>query len=276
MVDMTHNLAIEQKREGDRKKALIVSLTIHVLLLLLFFIPWAVEQIQEDETSEGIEVNYGFSMTGAGSVPPTNTIEENNSELMQSEASEAAISEENAITQSYEENVNMNDNNPKNADAVVVNNATSNEEKNNSEVQTLSPELQAMLDKMKNAGGQGDDETGPFDKGAPDGNPESDNYGPKNYGKGDDGFGYELAGRGVVYIPPIENNSQKYGKVVVKIKVDAAGNVTEATFQATGSTTNDSYLIAQAVKAAKQTRFSEQKNGQGFQWGTITINFKLK
>ena len=67
------------------------------------------------------------------------------------------------------------------------------------------------------------------------------------YGKAGEG----LEDRGIVYQPQIRDNTQKTGRVVVRICVDNEGNVISARFTQKGSTTTDSHLISLAEKERK-------------------------
>lgn len=66
-------------------------------------------------------------------------------------------------------------------------------------------------------------------------------------------------------------NSNSEGVVVVRIRVNAAGEVIEAT-KGAGTNTADQQLIDAAINAAKNARFS---SGSGDVIGTITYKFKL-
>lgn len=83
-----------------------------------------------------------------------------------------------------------------------------------------------------------------------------------------------LGNRRVLKTPKITDNSQKKGRVVVKICVDAGGAVISSKYTMMGSTTSDSYLIGLAEKGAKQYVFSPSKNPK--ECGNVTIDFQLK
>lgn len=92
--------------------------------------------------------------------------------------------------------------------------------------------------------------------------------------KGTGKIGGGLASRGTVYIPEIDENSQKAGKVVVRVCVNNKGEVIEAKYTQKGSTTTDTDLVNVAIKGAKRYRFSKSPIEK--QCGSITIEFKLK
>lgn len=91
---------------------------------------------------------------------------------------------------------------------------------------------------------------------------------------GESHIGEGLVKRGIIFQPEIVDNSQKTGKVVIKVCVDSNGKVISAKHTLSGSTTTDRNLVKIAEKAAKQYVFSA--SGIEKQCGKISIDFKLK
>ena len=83
-----------------------------------------------------------------------------------------------------------------------------------------------------------------------------------------------LGNRRVLKVPTIHDKSQKKGRVVVKICVDASGSVVSSKYTMMGSTTNDTYLIQLAEKGALGYVFSSSDNPK--ECGNVIIDFKLK
>ena len=83
-----------------------------------------------------------------------------------------------------------------------------------------------------------------------------------------------LGNRKVLRTPVIRDNSQKKGKVVVKICVNSEGKVISSKYTMMGSTTNDSYLIQLAEKGAMDYLFSQSDNPK--ECGNVIIDFQLK
>ena len=108
-------------------------------------------------------------------------------------------------------------------------------------------------------------------EGDPNGDPDADNL--KGLAKGSGRIGGGLSDRGLVYEPQIADNTQKTGKVVIKVCVDETGAVSEARFTQRGSTTVDKHLIAVAEKAALKYKFTPAEVDT--QCGTITVDFKV-
>lgn len=84
----------------------------------------------------------------------------------------------------------------------------------------------------------------------------------------------ELGTRKVIKVPSIKDDSQKKGKVIVKICVNANGDVISAHYTLKGSTTSDSYLISLAEKGVLGYKFS--KSTAEKECGEVEIVFLLK
>jgi len=119
--------------------------------------------------------------------------------------------------------------------------------------------------------------TGSGDQGATDGDINATNMdGDKSIGLGNKGFSYALSGRSITVKPTIQDDSQKRGTVVIRIKVDRNGNVISASHQIKGSTTSDDYLVQKAIRSAKKAKFNAEPNAAAEQVGTITYVFKVQ
>ncbi len=115
----------------------------------------------------------------------------------------------------------------------------------------------------------------PGDAGVSDGDPDAKNLeGTQSYGQGDKDVGGGLKGRGVVSRPTPQDNSQKEGKVKVKICVNSSGKVSSAKYSIIGSTTQDSELVGLAEEAAKRYVFAASSRPE--QCGDVTIIFTLQ
>lgn len=91
------------------------------------------------------------------------------------------------------------------------------------------------------------------------------------------GNSYSLAGRNIVgKLPKPVYNIQESGKVVVEIKVDKNGNVTNANVISKGTTVQNQTLWNVAVQAAKKAKFNPDPTKPAIQSGTITYNFRLQ
>ncbi len=95
-------------------------------------------------------------------------------------------------------------------------------------------------------------------------------------GAGRDGISFSLDGRSPQELPRPEYNIQEEGIVVVEIRVDRAGRVTDARPGVRGSTTTHPTLIRLAKEAAERARFNADPNAPATQIGTITYHFILR
>ena len=120
--------------------------------------------------------------------------------------------------------------------------------------------------------GTGQGNTGrPGNQGQPDGDPNSKVLEGMGRGAGSiNGFG----SRGVTNSPKLQESSQKQGRVVLSVCVNASGTVISADFKAVGSTTTDNDLIEAAKRNARQYRF--ESGSAERQCGTITYNFIVR
>lgn len=252
----------------DKRKGLFSSIVLHVVLLLLFAFFGLSYQIPPPE-EEGITINFGFSQDGMNTVEnnsPTELAEETPSEPIPVET-EVEVNEE-VLTQNSEEAVAIEEKKEeeKKVEEVIE---KKEEPKPNSRV------LDA-IDKLKNknteqGGGDGiTDKAG--NQGALDGDKDSKNY---SGGGAGNGVTFNLAGRNRLSSPPIKDNSQKEGKVVVDIIVDKYGKVLRASPGARGSTTTDASLYKKAKEAALKTKFNGSSDAAEEQKGTITFIFIL-
>lgn len=85
------------------------------------------------------------------------------------------------------------------------------------------------------------------------------------------GNSWALIGRGIRgTLPQPSNTFKQEGKVIVEIRVNAAGDVVAVSHK--GGTVNDKQTIQLALDAARKAKFTE---GEHDQIGTITYNFKF-
>ena len=108
-----------------------------------------------------------------------------------------------------------------------------------------------------------------FKAGQPDGNTKE--------GRVSGNANAHLAGRNVVgTLPKPSYGTQLEGTVVVRIKVDQYGNVTEAVPGQPGTTITDKSLWSAARSAAMKAHFTTKADAPALQEGTITYIFKLQ
>lgn len=290
----THSWELKEKK--NRRKAIITVIVVHAALLILFLI-MGLRSVYPPPTS-GILINFGTMETG--STPEPSKVKEQPEEVSPAEEvtepqveQVEEVAQEEVVTQDIEEAPTIE---------------TSEETETTPEVETEpveeitepEPEIEEQVEEVEEpveeqepepdpramfTGEESDEEEPsnegltyePGDQGVETGDVSSDNYeGDVSMGKGDYDVGYDLGGRGLLFLPPIDKNEQETGDVVVRIKVDREGNVLFANHQLKGSTTNDPTLVRLAEEAARKAKFQNDPNAPAEQWGTITFKFKLK
>lgn len=85
---------------------------------------------------------------------------------------------------------------------------------------------------------------------------------------------FSLVDRNSIVLPPPIYTCIKGGKVVINIKVDRYGSVTDASFNQNSSNTDDGCLIENAITYAYRARFNRSRKKA--QIGTITYIFQGK
>ncbi len=108
-----------------------------------------------------------------------------------------------------------------------------------------------------------------FKAGQPDGNAQT--------GKTEGSANAHLQGRTVLgTLPKPSYSAQSEGRVVVQIKVNQYGEVTDAIPGVEGTTVTDKNLWNAARNAALKAHFNQKADAPAVQLGTITYIFKLK
>ncbi|MBB4077907.1 outer membrane biosynthesis protein TonB [Lewinella aquimaris] len=123
--------------------------------------------------------------------------------------------------------------------------------------------------------GNGRGNTGtPGNQGVDNGDPNADRLSGISTGSGRVSGG--LGGRGVLASPPVQENSQVSGTVVIEVCVNPQGQITKADYTQNGSSTADPTLVAAARNNAKKWRFVADQMAPAEQCGRISYNFKVQ
>ena len=255
----------------ENKNKVISGIGTALLLLVVMLVCMAFGYDPPDPPipEEGVEVNVGNSDMGFGDNPMPETSEP-------SAAPRPTSATENIATQNTESTVPL-----------YSSNKPSTAKHDNPTPTTTKPEPPKEPEINPNAlfggnrgnkttnpnsGSQGNT-TGSGNMGKPDGNPNSGRYdGQPGHG----GPGFSLAGRTAKALPSPNNTVNKEGKIVVKIWVDQAGNVTKVSAPEKGSTISDAALVKQAKAAAMSAKFSPKPDAPELQTGTITYVFRTR
>lgn len=142
------------------------------------------------------------------------------------------------------------------------------EEQRRQEQQRIAAENQRKIDQAKAAAGA-------FGKspGAGSGNSTGDSMQGNPIGSGSSGgHSWSLAGRSLNGgLPKPAYNGNEEGRIIVNIRVDRSGNVTDVSI-ASGSNISNKELRDASLQAAKRTKFTA---GSDVAMGTITYQFRL-
>ncbi|MBL0246878.1 MAG: hypothetical protein IT272_01700 [Chitinophagales bacterium] len=143
-----------------------------------------------------------------------------------------------------------------------------------------NPELEAgslfQSKKGKKTGSQGNTPGKTGDEGSPMGNSNIPRAGSNSNGIGTGDIGFNLGGRELTTSPPISDDSQEVGTLVLRIRVDRQGNVIDAQYNSQGSTYISGGLVAKAITAAKKAKFSPSADAPEIQMGSFTFKFRVK
>jgi outer membrane biosynthesis protein TonB len=276
--------------KNNRFKGTVGTIAFH-LLALLAILYFALSTPLPLPGEEGVEVNLGSSNVGMGQVqeqspppvqqpipqppPPQNDPEpEPEEDIITQDVEETPAIEEEEIEEKEEEII-QEDQTTKNEEQ------TPNNEPVEEVVEELEPEPEppkvnqrALYKGNTDTDGDGSNqgETGqPGDQGKPDGTIDSRNY--DGSGKGDQGIGYDLGGRGALSLQKPVYTSEEVGTVKVKVWVNRTGQVTKAVFEMKGSNNSSPALVDEAIKAALKSKFEADPNAPETQIGYITYNF---
>ena len=294
---------IQDTENTNRPLALILTIVYHGLLLLVFLLVIFKTPIPPYPTvggGGGLEVNFGTSANGMGSVQPEQFIPIDikiNQET--SKGSKASNDDGEIITQETEEAPAVKSaiakKNKKNKKEKFID----QESKKESVIQINDPVVNTMALYKKKAKGGSEGITGKAgDQGSPTGNLYSKNYtgdggtgggtgggngtgnGPGNGSGSGPGTGtlkgvsFSLQGRRQLSLPkPPKVSLQHEEKVVVKIWVDKTGEVTRANPGEPGTTSSDQKLYKLAEEYALKSKFDSNPKAKEIQVGTITYVF---
>lgn len=257
------------------------------LLLLLYFFGFSTPLPLPAE--EGILVNFGTELEGAGDIEPTFSNNQPVVNEIQDDIPPEQTTEEGYLTQDIEEAPEVRKAVNNNED--IEKKRIEEERKQKEELERKRQEEIARKKKEEEEKKQKQQEidnmvSGAFSKGKNTDDNSSNSEGITK-GKGNQGnekgsvdsdnySDFNLAGRSPLNLPKPEYNYQVEGKVVVEVTVDRSGKVTKAVPGVKGSTTLDENLLKAAEKAALEALFDVKSDAPAFQKGTITYYFRLQ
>ena len=248
-----------------QRKALLESVVVMIILIALMFVSGLT--YLDPPPPGNIAINFGTSEHGSGKVQPPKPVKSapepakpqpaKTEKVLTSDDSEApVVKPKKQKTKKTDKPAKPKKKKPK-----------------------PSKDAKNALDNLFNtgaSGSEGDDEDIAGDMGSPDGDPASGSRTGSGKGKGSGGIAgnYFLGNRKALTKPKPQYNCNEAGRVVVIIKVDRQGKVTEA-YSGPG-TTGSSCLIQAAIKAAYRTRWEPSEEADDEQIGKIIYEFRLQ
>lgn len=296
------------EEQNNRRKGMIISLVVH-LMLLLFGIFYTFSYLDPPPEQPGIIVNIGFVDSGNMAEMPDQQNEkpqekpaEATKEVIKEKPRTKPEIEPEAVKKAKPEPAKVESKTKVEEELIVAADKVTKKEKEDKikEQKEAAAQIEANAKKQKEieeakakkaaedakkkaaedakkkygdlfGSGKGNNSTS-GDQGDPNGKPNQDVLDGISKGSGKVGGG--LGNRGILYEPVINDNSQKTGRVVIKVCVDSSGKVVSAQYTQKGSTTTDQDLIKIAETGAAKYKFSAQEIEK--QCGTVTIDFKVK
>jgi flagellar biosynthesis GTPase FlhF len=300
-------VGLTPKEEKNRKRAMIISAIVHLALILLAFLPLLTFPVPPPG-QQGVLVSFGEPDKGRGDdrpdtqqeLPEENTTQELTEEdVEEKDSSEPEESNQSQSAQSESKEVVSSEN----SDAARIEKQKKLEqehleeqkrqeqlereriekEKRQAEERRKQEEARKRAEQQKKyeeakqqygdlfGDGKGEtDEAG--NQGDPQGDPDSNILEGVSTGTGT--VGGDLGNRGVAARPTIRDNSQHRGTVVIKVCVNANGEVISADFTQYGSTSMSENLRKKSVEAAKKFKFTPSDITR--QCGKITFDYKLQ
>ncbi len=282
--------------ENENKKAgMLISIIVHLLLLLLLFVPFFTQEFIPPG-QKGILIQFGIIDSGSDEGPESMMADEEITQETETSGNndpedqpQEDVATAKSVDESPQEEVVVDENSDvptkeelekqkaiedarriederKAEEAAEAQRKAEEEEQKQREFEERKKKFGDILAGGNNSGKNRGDE------GDPSGNPESSALDEIAKGSGKVGGG--LTNRGVLYEPTIQENSQQSGTVVIEICVDTDGEVVSAKFTQRGSTTTTSSLVNVAIEGAKKYKFTASEIEK--QCGTVTVNFIVK
>ncbi len=285
-VDINTAFEYEDRRNERRAsiQAWLITLFFHAVVVgVLWFI--VIKPPFPPLSGSGVFVNLGLVEIGMGNVQPEGVSAQWNAPTTSRQgAAPSRSSQQPVLTQDVEEAPVLAESKKSTATPAPAREAVKQPATTpTAAVTSANPQPKAIYPGTQtvSSAGEGTGQT-PGDQGQPFGSPAGKDYfgQPGTGGIGSGGIGGSpqlgMSGRRIIYFPPIYDDSQKTGRVVVNIKVDRAGNVIFARATQKGSTTTDAYLFSLAEQAALQTKVNADHLAAEEQFGTITYTFQFR
>jgi len=266
-------VAARQEQPAVNIKALAWTISVHVLLLLIFFL-WQFNVLQKAVVETGgLEVNLGTSDNGSGTDQPMSTEDP-------SAYKAAVVYKDMSRTGSLPKD--MLQSNEENAPTINKNTTKKKDNQQTTDKGKAQEQPRYVYAGANGKGGNGavqnmkgtneGNTTGPGDRGVPNGTPGATNY-TGTPGNGMGGMSSTLSGR---HISPdkFEAEFHEGGKVVIHVTVAKNGTITD--MQVKSSSGRE--LTQIALDKLRKAKFSSNTDpgAPPEQFGDVTIYFKTR
>ena len=281
------NIPIDIK---SRRRGLIATIVIHLILLILFAIYGLTHPIPLP--SVGIPVNFGTTDMGSGDENPENAGEPVPVETETTEAEQPTSAPEPTPTEVAEEPVLTQEEIETLSTPPVEEETTTQPTETTEQTEEvtepveepkpqISDNLSQAMNKMKTQQGEGSEgpDRVPGNAGEPDGDDGPNYHGTPGDGPTDGPGGngnYSLGNRLALVKEKPKYECDEYGIVVMTVKVDRSGTTVDAKVRPKGSTNLADCLVRKAKEAALQTRWQADEGAPEYQIGTVTYNFSIE
>ena len=294
---MENQTIILNSDNPNSKRVAFGVVVVYALLIIVLVMMFKINKPQAlpEEETMGLTVDYGYTNAGLGQEEPSEKekIQEMNipspgdppfsqevseESITQDEETSTLVDQKQKVKKKKEveiENVLKQKQPSKRISKNVDNNSNTEEESEQKPNKNLM--FGGFSGKGKGNGSQGN-KTGDGNMGDLSGT-KSDNYLGKQTGLGSDSksgkIGSGLVGRKLSSIPDIVDQSNKTGRIIIKVKVDDHGNVVSGTYVAQGSTITDLDLISKCEKASRKAKFSPSEDKE-LDLGTLVFVFSVR
>lgn len=269
--------------EHEKKSFAITTAIMAVLLLLCIFLGLT---YMDPPPENGIAINFGNTDAGSGNTNTTEPVKSEPREVTEqpveestSEPTTPSKASENVITAENEAAIALKKQKEEakakaNAEAI----AKAAEQKRKKEEADKKAKLDALIGGVKKSegkttGGDGTS-TSPGNQGKIDGSIYSNSYYGSGKGVGTGNGSWGLNGRRLSSPGAVKAECNDEGTIVVEVKVNKNGGVTNAKFSPSGSNTTSRCLQEAAIKSAYKYRWNDDEKAPDGQIGFIVFNFR--
>ncbi|RZL50406.1 MAG: energy transducer TonB [Pedobacter sp.] len=269
---------IAASEENNYPKAIIIA-TVLMGFFIAFSFFWIISAFQPEEElgMGGMVVNYGTSETGMGN--DYTSIEEPSMDPNANNKMPDKVTPEEKVTPTTSSQVDAKDVITQNSeDAVAINTKATKSTNATTSATESKPaptiNTNALYKGNKNNGkGQGDG-TGntPGNQGSENGDPNVNNYGPGGSGNGNTPIDLAKFNN----VKTINDNSQKTGRIAVRVRVNKNGKVISAQAGVKGTQFVDLNLFRLCEEAIMDANMDNMVAGYENRSFVVVFNFKVK